>query len=121
MEHRLYAFSFLPPLPVSPISLGPFNVFRLSGLITTTKQDDECRSVPPAIDPVSGALIDAKLDHSLADRFAIAECPSLDLANPSRNSGLCAFIAEALEPLIEWALARVLPIDDQVEHRASVA
>lgn len=75
----------------------------------------------PNVDSVSRAHIDTELQYSFADRLAITERSGLNLTYPPRNSDLRSLVSEAFEPSIEWALTLVSPVNDQVEHRPSVA
>jgi len=77
--------------------------------------------MPSAVNPVPGAHIDTKLQNSFAGGLPISESSVLNLTNPPRNSRLRLFVAKAIKPSFEWPLTLVLLVDDQVEHRGSVA
>jgi hypothetical protein len=111
----------MSPFPVCPKLFCSFDVSRLAGLVSAAKQYDYCVSVPSAVDSVPSPHVDTKLKDSFAYRFPIAERSILNLTNPPRNARLRHLIAESLEPLIEWALACGLLINDQLEHETSVA
>lgn len=56
-----------------PIALGARNVARLGLLVAAAEENDDCPSPPAEVDAVTGARVNPKLVHALADRLRIAE------------------------------------------------
>ena len=75
----------------------------------------------PAIDPVTGSYVYAQFDYAFASGFDIAEVASFNLTQPSADSSLCLNITQLVEPFCKRFPSILMPIADELDHRAIVA
>jgi len=111
----------MSPFPVCPIFFSSFDVFPLAGFVTAAEQYHERVSMPSAVDSVPRSHIDTQFKDSFAGVLPISERPLLNLTNSLYDARSRLFIAETFKPFLERPLALVLLVNDQVEHRMSVA
>jgi hypothetical protein len=78
--------------------LGSFNVFVLSRLVATTEKQNQNASALYVINPIAGAVMDAQLAYSVANRLHIAGIAEGEPLNPRSNFGFRSGIAERLQP-----------------------
>lgn len=111
----------MSPSPISPKLFGTLNILRLTALVASTKKYYQPSPVSSDVDSVSCSYVDAEFQYSFADGLAITERSRLNLTQSFPNSHLCIPVSKAFKPRIEWAITLGFPVNDQVEHRGSVA
>jgi hypothetical protein len=65
----------------------------LAVLIATAQKQHDGLSISTAINPVTGAYMNAQLDYAHAHRFAVTEVACLHSANPHADTGFDGTIA----------------------------
>ena len=69
------SLSRLPLLPVSPHAFGAPYIFRLGTLVTTAQQKNNFHAIPSEVNPIVWSEMNAKFDHTVTYRGAIAQIP----------------------------------------------
>lgn len=83
---------------------SPFNVHVLACLCTTAKQDNQCISVQPEVDPVPRSDVNSILHHARADAFGVRQVSSLH-AHKSGTHSVRSPRIETVHPAAEWTTA----------------
>src|SRR6516164_6340403 len=77
------------------------DIFILSALVPAAEQDDQETPALHVIDPISGAIMDAKLADTFANRLYVAGIAERQAAHPTGNFRPGPSIPQAGEPLRE--------------------
>ena len=71
----------------------------------------------PKIDPMASADVNSQLEHTVADRFAIAEISRFNSAQAQSDTRFSGLVAHAGEPFRYW-LAAIFALVTQELHQA---
>ena len=74
---------------------------HLRTLIAAAKQDNEGLPVASEVDAVSRSCVDAKLDHTVPDRFAVTKISGLNPPQANADTGLGSLVPQGVEPFGE--------------------
>jgi hypothetical protein len=89
---------------------------RLAVFIPAAKKNHPVLAVPPAINAVSSANINAQLRHTLAHRFRIAHIAGFDLPQSGIDASLRQSVAKSCHPLSERVSPVLFPVVDNFHH-----
>lgn len=83
---------------IPPVALGMSDVARLTALVAGRQENDDGSPLPPEIDPVPGAVVNAELEDALSYWPAVAKISLAKTSNAGVDLFDCAGVPERSQP-----------------------